>query len=236
MRWIDWLNQLTVSAGIDVSHYEKTIDWAAVRSSGVRFAYIKATEGTGFIDPFFRTNWASAQESGLLRGAFHFFKANEPVEEQVKLFLDTVGTVGRDDLPPALDLEKDPGWAALTPSERVDRALAWLAGVQSALNVVPVIYTGPSFAVDTLGSDRRLKPFPLWLAHYTQASQPAVPTPWSAWDYWQYTNRGSVPGVTGFVDLDRHNGLFIAQRIHRQRRRIRVLLGRMAPFMVPSGR
>src|SRR5437867_1330928 len=59
--------------GIDVSHYQGAINWDDVASGGISFAYIKATEGTNFVDPLFAQNWAGAEAAGLRRGAYHFF-------------------------------------------------------------------------------------------------------------------------------------------------------------------
>ena len=59
--------------GIDVSKWQGEIDWRKVTDAEVRFAYIKATEGTGYTDPCFTANWQSAQSAGLLRGAYHYF-------------------------------------------------------------------------------------------------------------------------------------------------------------------
>ncbi|KAI9449737.1 glycoside hydrolase superfamily [Lactarius psammicola] len=58
--------------GIDVSHFQGTLDWNSIRASGVVFAYIKATEGTTFIDPNFSQNYIGATNAGVIRGAYHF--------------------------------------------------------------------------------------------------------------------------------------------------------------------
>ena len=58
--------------GIDVSKYQGNIDWAAVRDSGVQFAWIKSTEGGDRIDSKFQANFEEAKEAGVPRGAYHF--------------------------------------------------------------------------------------------------------------------------------------------------------------------
>lgn len=58
--------------GIDVSHYQGEIDWAAMKQQGMDFAYIKATEGSAHEDECFDKNWEQAKAAGMLRGAYHF--------------------------------------------------------------------------------------------------------------------------------------------------------------------
>ncbi len=61
--------------GIDVSYWNAGIDWPKVRAAGQRFTFIKASEGDGYLDPTFDDNWRGAKAAGLLRGAYHFFRA-----------------------------------------------------------------------------------------------------------------------------------------------------------------
>src|SRR5512143_3772416 len=58
--------------GIDVSYWQGDIDWMQARNAGVRFAYIKATEGGDVVDPKFLQNWQNAKNAGVVRGAYHF--------------------------------------------------------------------------------------------------------------------------------------------------------------------
>src|ERR1044071_3304348 len=59
--------------GIDVSHHQGNIDWKSVKTSGITFAYLKATEGSDFADADFPANWHGSAKPGLVRGAYHFF-------------------------------------------------------------------------------------------------------------------------------------------------------------------
>ena len=76
--------------GIDVSHYQGAIDWGAVRSGGVSFAYIKATEGADGVDDQFATNWQGAASAGVTRGAYHFYNFCKTGSEQADRFIATV--------------------------------------------------------------------------------------------------------------------------------------------------
>src|SRR5689334_1580650 len=87
--------------GIDVSHYQGVIDWNQVAEAGTAFVFIKATEGTSYVDPQFQDNWSGAKAAGLLRGAYHFFQPGEDPQQQAEYFLSVVQTVPGD-LPPVL--------------------------------------------------------------------------------------------------------------------------------------
>jgi lysozyme len=170
--------------GIDVSHFQLAVDWAAVAASEVRFCFIKATEGAANVDPRFIQNWRGAGAAGLLRGV-----RLEP-----------------GDLPPVLDLEVPAAWATIAQSARAPLAIQWLETVESRLGATPIVYLSPAFATEILKNAPALGRFPVWLAHYTDAATPTVAKPWDSWTFWQYTREGKTSGVTLPVDLDRFNG------------------------------
>ena len=81
--------------GIDVSRYQQRISWETVKAMQVNeiklgFAFIKATEGNGNIDPYFKRNWKKAKESGITRGAYHFFIASKDGTTQAKNFMKMI--------------------------------------------------------------------------------------------------------------------------------------------------
>jgi lysozyme len=94
-----------VVKGVDVSHYQGEIDWQGLRAGGVRFAYIKATEGAHYRDPRFAANWRRSREAGIPRGAYHFFSMCKPGAEQAANFIDAIPAGGQS-LPQALDAEQ----------------------------------------------------------------------------------------------------------------------------------
>ncbi len=181
-------------AGIDVSHFQGEVDWGAVAAAGVRFAFIKATEGLDDVDPRFAQNWQGSRAAGLLRGAYHFLHPNLDARQQAAHFLSVV-TLDDDALPPALDVEVTNGVAPATLAACIE---TWLGTVEAALGCKPVVYTDPSFWRDNVGAD--LGGYPLWLACY--APQPEVPASWQAWTFWQHSQSGTVDGIAGPVDLD----------------------------------
>src|ERR1700704_2322289 len=123
--------------GIDVSHYQGTIDWAQVAQAGKTFAFIKATEGTSEADPQFQANWNGAKAAGLLRGAYHFYQPGDDPQQQAGYFLNAVQP-GPGDLPAVLDIE-----LSGKPSEIVAGIWVWLIAVEKATGKTPILYTNP---------------------------------------------------------------------------------------------
>ena len=90
--------------GIDVSHYQGEIDWAAMKQQGMDFAYIKATEGSAHEDECFDKNWEQAKAAGMLRGAYHFFSFESEGKKQAEHFIKKVGDL-KGSLIPVIDVE-----------------------------------------------------------------------------------------------------------------------------------
>ncbi len=190
--------------GIDVSHYQGTIDWSKV-APNVNFAFIKATEGSSLVDKNFKQNRTNAKLYGVPAGGYHFMRANAPLQAQIDNFLKAVGKLEPGELPPVLDVEIPEPWLKLSLKKRLELVHGWLKAVKKALGVDPIIYMSPSFA-QVLGNDPGLAAYPLWVAHYTKATKPTVPKPFPFWTFWQYSDKGTVAGIQGAVDVNRFNG------------------------------
>jgi lysozyme len=207
--------------GIDVSTYQGSVDWSAVRDSGRRFVFVKATEGTTLADAHFTVHWAGAQEAGLLRGAYHFGHPGRDAATQAVHFFSRVGALGPGDLPPVLDLEENDG-----QSNQV--VLAWtqafLDKVEELFGCTAIVYTG-GFWKYTLGnpSNSPICTRPLWLAQYS--AEPSLPNGWPGWTFWQYSATASVPGVRGDCDVSRFAGDDAAL----------AALAQLAPVPTPAG-
>lgn len=185
--------------GIDVSRWQGTIDWSAVAADGVEFAFIKATEGGDYTDPRFAANWAGAQQAGVARGAYHFYRPQTDAMAQAAHFLRTV-QLAPGDLPPVLDVEVTDGRSAAQIAAGVR---TWLQEVERATGRRPILYTRASFWTGQMGGG--FGGYPLWVAHYG-VSSPSIPAEWSGWTFWQHSDAGSVDGIGGGVDLDWFNG------------------------------
>ena len=188
--------------GIDVSRYQQTISWEAVHDMEVKdirlgFAFIKATEGNGNVDPFFRGNWRKAKSAGMIRGAYHFFIVTKDGKTQAQNFINRV-TLTSGDLPPVLDVEQTFGASAVQIRKEVK---TWLEVIENYYSVRPIIYTNVDFY------ERFLKDafdeYPLWVAHYLQPHQPRISRDWT---FWQHSEQGRVNGILSRVDFDVFNG------------------------------
>jgi lysozyme len=186
--------------GIDVSKYQGVIDWQAAAKSGVRFAYIKATEGGDRKDDMFEANWRGARAAGIPTGAYHFYYFCRPVEDQIAWFKTHVPPA-RDALPPVLDMEwnhKSPTCKTRPPADKVRADMEmFLAQMQSFYGKRPIIYTTVDFHRDVL-DDNALAHHDFWVR--SVASHPTEKYADRRWTFWQYTATGSVPGVRGRVD------------------------------------
>lgn len=183
--------------GIDVSYYQGDIDWQKVRASGIEFAFIRVSDGVDNPDTLFELNWGAAKAAGVPRGMYQFFRPTDDVTAQADLLIAMAAKRGTGELPPVIDIEDDGGQP---PAVVAKKARAWIDRVHAKLHVAPIVYTYPDFW--KRGGGAPLAPQPLWLAHYTKDACPTVPPPWKDWTYWQYSERGKVPGIIGNVDLD----------------------------------
>lgn len=197
--------------GVDVSHWQGTIDFTKVAGAGMRFVIAKATEGIGYTDPSWVKYRADATAAGLKVTGYHFARPDgnptKPVEE-ADWFVSQLGlTNGM--LVPALDLERSGG---MSPAALQAWVGAWLNEVYAKTGVRPMIYTSPAFWRNALNNTTLFADqgyTVLWVAHWF-VGKPSVPANnWSGhgWTFWQYDDCGRVPGIGGCVDMDRFNGL-----------------------------
>lgn len=193
--------------GIDASHWQGNVNWTAVKNAGKQFAYIKATEGTHFTDSRFAHNWLQAKSAGVVRGAYHYFRALQPAMAQVDHYMNTVGMLEENDLPPALDVERTNNRSA-SRNQFIDGLNIWLTEIQGRTGRIPVIYTSQSAWQELVNSDN-FGHYPLWVANFVPnpaITTPAMPRGWESYVIWQVSETGQVNGVSGNVDLDVFNG------------------------------
>jgi lysozyme len=189
--------------GMDVSYYEESIDWNTVRANGIEFAIIRATDGLQFPDPKFPAYWAGAKAAGVIRGAYQFFRPAEDPIAQANLLLSRMGPPQPGDLPPVIDVEVSGG---LTQAEVAAAVRAWVDHVAQAIGRQPIIYAG-LYSWHDLTGNTDVTTSPLWVAQYTAAPCPNIPSPWTRWLMWQNSSTGSVPGIPGStLDINLFNG------------------------------
>lgn len=188
--------------GIDVSKYQDMIAWEEVKAMKVKniqlgFAFIKATEGIGNTDPWFKRNWKRAKDNGVVRGAYHFFIGSKDGKMQAENFIANV-ELKPGDFPPVLDIEQLNGTAA---AEVKKETKEWLETAENYYGVKPIIYTNVDFYNRYLGAD--FDKYPLWIAHYYQPEQPRINR---GWVFWQHSDEGRVNGINAKVDFNVFNG------------------------------
>ncbi|OAQ42148.1 glycoside hydrolase [Pedobacter psychrophilus] len=189
--------------GIDVSSYQSKIDWQKVNAmefNGIKinFAFIKATEGVTLVDPYFQRNWRESKKSGVIRGAYHYFKPKKSGIWQARFFLQTL-KVEAGDLPPVVDIEESAG---LSPDELVPNLQDFLDEVERKTKVKPIIYTGYQFYKENLKGN--FNDYPLWIAHYYQPKLKLDSK--THWDFWQHADNAHIDGIKSKVDMNVFNG------------------------------
>ncbi|KAI6101314.1 glycoside hydrolase family 25 protein [Pisolithus sp. B1] len=193
--------------GIDVSNYQRNIDWTTVANNGILFVYIKATEGTSYISPSFRSQYIGATEAGLIRGGYHFARPDKSDgATQANFFLAHGGGWSADGitLPGALDIEYNPHGAkcyGLTASEMVTWIRDFSNTYEAATGRYPVIYTTRDWWSTCTGNSTSFaNDNPLWIADWSSTLRP-LPGGWTQASFWQYADSGQNPG-----DADLWNG------------------------------
>jgi len=211
--------------GVDVSHYDGTINWTNVKSSGISFAWAKATEGVSIPDAYFTLNAVNAKAAGVYIGAYHFAhpEANSPSAE-ANYFWSVAGNYIKGDglsIQPVLDYETftAPNNIPVGATSYADWANQWCNVIVSkaaaaGVAVIPVIYTATGSG-GACNLDSSVAQWNSWIAQPDNGN-PQTGNPWEdggceewglgVWTAWQYSWVGSVPGITGAVDLDVFNG------------------------------
>lgn len=188
-----------VYQGIDVSVYQGNIEYSKVKSDGIQIVYIKASEGTSLEDPYFKTNYNNAKSEGLKIGFYHFLRArNEDEAIKEAEFFHSVISGTSPDCKLALDFEIFDG---LSPEKVNQISLAFLKKVQELTKKECVVYSD-EYNARTLFNKEISENYPLWIAEYGVDS-PTSTGSWTSWAGFQYSDKGKINGITGYVDLDK---------------------------------
>ena len=183
--------------GIDVSRYQKKIDWQRVKAAKVEFVYVKATEGATYTDPYFKQNIAGARNVGIPVGVYHFFRMTSNAQAQFNHFKKVVGN-RKMDLIPMIDIEVNDGCSKSQIQKRLD---ALIALFKKEYGCSPMIYSSQEFYNKYLAP--RYNRYHLYLGRYG-GSRPVIDGTGS-YTIWQYTRRGKIDGITTDVDVCRFN-------------------------------
>lgn len=184
--------------GIDISSYQKNVDFVKVKNSSIEIVYIKATEGITYTNPLLESQYAGAKAAELKIGFYHFLRSNDPILE-AKHFLNVIEGL-LSDCRHAIDVEVILGQTVTKISSNVRLFANYLI----SNNKEVCIYTGDYFYANNLNNS--VKDIPLWVAHYGVAKPDAA-------NYigFQYSSSGVVNGINGTVDLNEFSsGIFIS--------------------------
>lgn len=187
--------------GVDVSVYQGNIDWNELSENDISFAFIKATEGSSFVDSKIEYNLSEALKTNLYVGAYHFFSYDSSGKTQAENFIKNV-PYQKGMLPPVIDIEfyADKARNPHTKAE-VDQILNdMLSSLEDYYNVKPILYV-TRLSYDLYIKDD-YKDYPIWVRSvYTSPSYLETHN----WTFWQYSNRAQLKGYTGdqkFIDLN----------------------------------
>ena len=190
--------------GFDISHYQKKEDikWDSltIANDGIKldFVVMRATMGNRKKDKHFDDFWETSKKNELIRGAYHFYRADEDPVMQANNYLESV-ILESGDLRPVLDIERVP--RRKSREKFIEDLKVWLKIVEDKYGEKPIIYTYYYYYKDHLKGE--FDDYPLWLANYNDVM---VPSPDDDWKLWQFTEKGIVKGINTKVDLNIYNG------------------------------
>ena len=191
--------------GVDVSSYQGDIDWNILSSQNISFAFIKATEGSSFVDENFAYNFEEARKTSLAVGAYHFFSYDSEGKTQAENFINTVVPF-EGMLPPVIDLEFY-GDKEKYPPERVEvekQLKTMLTLLEEHYHQKPMIYATEKSYELYLSND--YEEYDIWIRNVI--SKPKLSDNRS-WTFWQFTNRDRLNGYNGkekYIDVNVFHG------------------------------
>ena len=188
--------------GIDVSKWNGSIDWNAVKNSGVSYVIIRvgyrgSSQGSLIDDPTFKTNIKGATAAGLKVGVYFFTQAVDEVEavQEASMVLDRISGY-KISYPVFLDVEASGGRGdKIDSATRTAVCKAFCNTIQNA-GYTAGIYANKTWLTGKMDAGA-LGSYKIWLAQYA-----ATPTYTGRYDLWQYKSTGKVSGISGNVDLN----------------------------------
>lgn len=182
---------------IDVSHWQGKIDWQKVYDSGVRYAYIKMSQGVDLLDDCCRENIRAARAAGVRVGVYHFFSTKVSASEQFRWFCKNYKEADMD-LRPMLDVESNAG--KLTKEQMQDSVRMFMTLCEKKFGYRPLLYTYQIFYNNNLAPAFWRET--LFLALYREDRAPVTDGKGVA-AIWQYSSKGRIRGIKGNVDFSK---------------------------------
>jgi lysozyme len=195
------VNVQNLVRGIDVSRWQGDINWQLVAAAGCEFAAIRATVGNYYTDPYFERNREGAILYGVYPHYYHVVCPDNSIKSQIDRFVNVVGGIGI--ARPVMDIElvRDKDKQVIT-----EVCKGCLSESSSRLGRKAIPYSNAYFWNTYLIDDGWSDKYDKWVANYRKVSPPVLPKVWRGWNLWQWTNKGTWPGIKGDVDLNFFNG------------------------------
>lgn len=221
--------------GIDVSRWQSKVDWSLLKSNGVEFVFIKATQGNYMTDQMMIKHVEGANKAGMIIGMYHWCDPTVNAEAQASYFMNAISGLPYKML--SADVEQQ--WAdwkewsngrvtkIVSPAVISQNAKAVVDACMKSTKAPVVVYTRASF-INTYAKPAQswLSKYPLWLAHYPYKSStvrttwqdftaaykpsiagPALPAGSTKWTFWQFTgDKFILPGCDTLLDINYFNG------------------------------
>lgn len=185
--------------GIDLSHYQGNVFWEIIGdNTKMAYVYLKATEGGDNRDDKYVRNIELAHQYGLKVGSYHFYRPKIEQQKQLENFM-TQCLPGDQDLIPMIDIETTSG---LRTDEFCDSLFKFIDLVEKAYKQKPLLYTFTNFYNRYLIG--KINDYKLMIAQYTQREP--VLRDGRDFEMWQYTGKGQINGINGYVDKSRFMG------------------------------
>ena len=193
--------------GVDVASWQHpggaAINWREVSASGHRFAFVKATEGIGYVNPFFVADSKQAQNAGMLIGSYHMARPNSSATAQAAEYAAALATQPQPSLPPVLDIEYAEN---LGPAQLSAWVREFVTEIERLTGRKPIIYTYRYFWQENMANTSEFSDYPLWLAAYENRPPSDIPGGWNHMTFWQRADNGVVPGMVTVSDINLFNG------------------------------
>jgi lysozyme len=185
--------------GIDISHYQGSVNWDKINTSEIKFVIIKSTEGSNYKDKKFKSNWNRSRKRNLIVGAYHRFSLKTSGKLQAKNFISVVPKLNNS-MPPSIDIEN----INISKVKNKTNIIKELKILENELykhyGKKPIFYLNEynyyKYIVNNFTNN-------VWI--YDHSNTTPVTFHYQK-GLWQYTTKGKCRGINGYVDMNYFNG------------------------------
>jgi len=186
--------------GFDLSDINGEVEWEKIPAHQLPFVYLKASDGINNLDKRFNVNRQKAKANGILTGAYHWLNPKLNCKQQAEFFVNVVGNFSGE-LPPAVCLEL----YRTSINDMEKNVRLFIDTLVNFINRKPIIYTSIEYWTANLPKAHWACQYPLWI-DAPGRKLPSQLYPWASWTFWQYSYKDLIPGVNGYIGVNRFNG------------------------------